>query len=48
MLAELRDPARLWAMDARELAMIHGGLFDRAFRMLGGLQEGGTECQGMS
>jgi hypothetical protein len=44
LLAELRDPERLWAMNARELAYIHGGLFDRAFRMLGGLQEGGTEC----
>jgi hypothetical protein len=37
LLAELRDPERLRRMNARELAIMHGTLFDRAFRMLGGL-----------
>src|SRR4051794_18150969 len=39
LLAELRDPEKLRRMDARELAMMHGSLFDRAFRMLGGLAQ---------
>ena len=34
LLAALRDPARLDAMGARELAMLHGGPFDRALRLL--------------
>lgn len=37
LLAELRDPARLAQMGARELAMMHGGLFDRGFRLLAGV-----------
>jgi hypothetical protein len=37
LLAELRDPERLHQLNARELALVHGGLFDRAFRMLAGL-----------
>ena len=39
LLAELRAPARLDQMNARELARMHGSLFDRAFRMLGGLAQ---------
>ena len=35
--AELRDPERLHRLNARELAMIHGGLCDRALRLLGGV-----------
>lgn len=38
LLAELRDPARLAQMGARELAMLHGGLFDRGVRLLAGVQ----------
>src|SRR3954451_15404573 len=33
LLAELRDPAKLHQLNARELAIMHGTLFDRAFRM---------------
>jgi hypothetical protein len=44
LLAELRDPAMLHQLNARELAYIHGGLFDRAFRMLGGLSQDFPEC----
>jgi hypothetical protein len=38
LLAELRDPARLAQLDAREIAMLHGGLFDRAVRLLAGVK----------
>jgi hypothetical protein len=37
LLAELRDPAKLHQLNARELALMHGTLCDRAFRMLAGL-----------
>src|SRR4051794_28915437 len=46
LLAELRDPAKLRELNAWELAYIHGGLFDRAFRMLGGLAQHDTEGTG--
>src|SRR3712207_5012222 len=39
LLAELSDPARLHQLNARELAYIHGGLFDRAWRILAGLAQ---------
>ncbi len=38
LVVTLRDPGRLRAMGARELAIAHGQLFDRAFRLLGGLR----------
>ena len=36
--AELRDPARLHQMDAKQLALAHGQLFDGGWRLLAGLQ----------
>jgi hypothetical protein len=38
LVVTLRDPGRLRAMGAKELALLHGDLFDRAFRLLGGLR----------
>ncbi len=33
-LRELRDPDRLRELNAREMAELHGGLWDRAFRLM--------------
>ncbi len=33
-LRELRDPDRLRELSARELAQLHGGLWDRVFRVM--------------
>jgi hypothetical protein len=40
LVRQLGDPEYLRSLDARELAIIHGGMFDRTWRLLGGLDEG--------